>query len=105
MKRTPTQTLLPETTLAPLRELGALLRSARTARRWPRAELAQRLLIAPATVQRMERGIPTVQIGIYAAAMELLGLGDAWARLIETAKAQVPTNTARRARKPADEVF
>lgn len=105
MKKSSTPILLPETTLAPLRELGALLRSARTARRWPRAELAQRLLIATATVQRMERGVPTVQIGIYAAAMELLGLGDAWARLIEAAKAQVPASTAQRARKSADESF
>ena len=105
MKKTPAQALLPETTLAPLRELGALLRSARTARRWPRAELAQRLLIATATVQRMERGVPTVQIGLYAAAMELLGMSEAWARLIEAAKAQVPASTAQRARKPADEVF
>lgn len=105
MKKTSTQKLLPETTLAPLRELGALLRSARTARRWSRAELAQRLLIAPATVQRMERGVPTVQIGIYAAAMELLALGEAWERLIEVAKAKVPASTAQRARKPPDEVF
>lgn len=105
MKKKPASILLPETTLAPLRELGVLLRSARTARRWPRAELAQRLLVATATVQRMERGTPTVQIGIYAAAMELLGMSDAWARLIETAKAQVPASTTQRARKPADEVF
>lgn len=105
MKKTPTQNVLPVTVLAPLRELGALLRSARTARRWPRAELAQRLLVATATVQRMERGAPTVQIGIYAAAMDLLGLGDSWARLIETAKAQVPASTAQRARKAADERF
>ena len=105
MKKSPTPILLPETTLAPLRELGALLRSARTARRWPRAELAQRLLIATATVQRMEAGVPTVQIGIYAAAMELLGLGDAWARLIEAAKAQVPASTAKRARKPVEDRF
>jgi len=89
----------------PLRELGALLRSARTVRRWPRAELAQRLMVATATVQRMELGMPTVQIGIYAAAMELLGLGDAWARLIEAARASVPATTAQRARKPADERF
>lgn len=105
MKKTPTSILPPETSLEPLRELGALLRSARIARRWPRAELAQRLLIAPATVQRMERGVPTVQIGIYAAAMDLLGLSDAWARLIEAAKARVPASAAQRARKPADEVF
>ena len=97
--------LLPETSLAPLRELGTLLRAARTARRWPRAELAQRLLIATATVQRMEQGLPTVQIGIYAAAMELLGFADAWARLIDAAKVQVPATTAQRARKPADEAF
>lgn len=105
MKKTPARTLLPDTTLASLRELGALLRDARTARRWPRAELAQRMLVAPATVQRMELGAPTVQIGIYAAAMELLGIGDAWARLIETARTQVPVSSARRARKPVDEVF
>lgn len=105
MKKSPTPILLPETALAPLRELGLLLRSARTARRWPRAELAQRLLIATATVQRMERGTPTVQIGIYAAAMELLGLGDSWARLLEAGKSQVPASTAKRARKPADEHF
>ena len=105
MKKSSTSILLPETMLSPLRELGALLRTARTARRWPRAELAQRLLIATATVQRMELGVPTVQIGIYVAAMDLLGLGDAWVRLIETAKAQVPASTAQRARKPADESF
>lgn len=67
--------------------------------------MAQRLMVATATVQRMELGVPTVQIGIYAAAMELLGLGDAWARLIESARAQVPLTTAQRARKPADENF
>lgn len=105
MKKTPAAILLPETTRASLRELGVLLRNARTARRWPRAEMAQRLMVATATVQRMELGVPTVQIGIYAAAMELLGLADGWTRLIESAKAQVPATTAQRARKPADESF
>ncbi len=49
--------------------------------------------------------MPTVQIGIYAAAMEFLGLGDAWLHLIEAARAQVPASRAQRARKPADESF
>lgn len=105
MKKSSSSFQIQETSLEPLRELGSLLRAARTARRWPRAELAQRLLIATATVQRMELGLPTVQIGIYAAAMELLGLADGWVRLIEAVSAKLPASTAQRARKPVDEVF
>lgn len=54
--------------------LGLLLRKARTKRGLSRKEFGDRVLIAPATLQRMEAGDPRVSLGYYLAAGAELGV-------------------------------
>lgn len=53
--------------------LGVALRTGRLRRRWSQAELAERLSVSRATVQRMENGDPGVSVGAWAMAAWLLG--------------------------------
>jgi transcriptional regulator with XRE-family HTH domain len=57
-----------------LRKLGADIRDARKRRRIPLELLAQRALTSHVTMIKVERGDPTVSIGVYASALFALGL-------------------------------
>ncbi|WP_420127257.1 helix-turn-helix domain-containing protein [Longimicrobium sp.] len=63
-----------------LRKLGADMRDARRRRRIPVAVLAERALISRPTLTKVERGDPSVSLGIYATVLFVLGfasrLGD-----------------------------
>jgi helix-turn-helix protein len=67
-----------------LEKLGADIRDARRRRRLPTAVVAERALIARATLHKVERGDPGVSLGIYATVLFVLGLLD---RLTEVAAA------------------
>jgi transcriptional regulator with XRE-family HTH domain len=54
--------------------LGAEIRQARLARRWTVRELAERVGISPATLQKVERGNPSVALGTAFDAATLVGV-------------------------------
>jgi ribosome-binding protein aMBF1 (putative translation factor) len=97
--KTRTPHLLSEESQDFLHDLGQQLRAARVALRWPRTDMAVRLCIATATVQRMEAGAPTVQIGVYVSAMALLGLQPAWPALLNGLQLARQPSPQQRARK------
>ncbi|MFY0665936.1 MAG: helix-turn-helix domain-containing protein [Natronospirillum sp.] len=57
-----------------IQHLGLDLRAARKRRKWPVRKVHEALLCSAQTVQRMEKGDPTVAIGRYMAYIQLLGL-------------------------------
>ncbi len=59
-----------------LRKLGADIHDARRRRRLPMAVVAERAFTSRSTLQRIEAGDTNVGIGIYAAALQALGLLD-----------------------------
>ena len=64
--------LPPEVNRA-LRDLGEGLKIARQRRRQSQTNLAERLLVSRATLQRMEKGDPSVALGVWVTAAWLLG--------------------------------
>lgn len=56
-----------------LDELGEGLKIARQRRRQSQADFAERLMVSRATLQRMERGDPSVALGAWVSAAWLLG--------------------------------
>jgi|SRR6478672_5164941 transcriptional regulator with XRE-family HTH domain len=71
MRKTPP---LPLPVKRALTKLGADIRSARLRRRIPTAVMAERAFISPNTLIKVERGNPTVALGIYAVVLFVLGL-------------------------------
>jgi transcriptional regulator with XRE-family HTH domain len=59
-------------TLDAARVLGGQIAAARRARGWTAAELAQRVGVSTQTISRVERGAPTVALGIAFEAATLL---------------------------------
>ena len=72
-KQSLAKTALPPEVIRALRELGEGLKIARQRRRQSQTDLAERLLVSRATLQRMERGDPTVALGAWVTAAWLLG--------------------------------
>ncbi len=54
--------------------LGARVREGRLARRWTQAELADRVGVSSDTLGKVERGEPTVALGIAIEAARLVGV-------------------------------
>ena len=59
-----------------LTKLGNDLRSARLRRRISTAVMADRVMVSRPTLLRMERGDPSVSMGIYATALFVVGLHE-----------------------------
>ncbi len=72
---------MPPRVSAQLRELGENLAVARKRRRESLKAWAQRIGISEPTMMRMERGDPSVALGIYATALWLMGRVGAIAEL------------------------
>ena len=72
---------MPSVVLAHLRELGANLAVARKRRREPLKAWAQRIGVSEPTLMRMEKGDPSVSMGVYATAVWLMGRSEAIADL------------------------
>ncbi|MDP2954879.1 MAG: helix-turn-helix domain-containing protein [Longimicrobiales bacterium] len=68
-----------------LRKLGADVRSARKRRRLTVRLLADRALISPTTLGKIENGDPGTAIGFYAAVLMVLGLGERLGELADAA--------------------
>jgi len=65
---------LPASSLEELQQLGANLTVARKRRRMSRTAMAERMMVNPKTLERLERGDPAVGIGILATALWVLGM-------------------------------
>ncbi len=72
---------LPPQALNALRELGSHLALARVRRDESLRAWAKRIGVSVRTVQRLERGDPGVGMGVYAAALWLMGRADALSAL------------------------
>lgn len=64
---------MPSVVLAHLRVLGENLAIARKRRREPLKAWAQRVGVSEPTLMRMEKGDPSVSMGVYATALWLIG--------------------------------
>lgn len=67
---------LPLRAVQALRRLGADITVARKRRRMPQRLLAERMMVSEDTLQRLERGDPSVGLNVLAAALWALGLTD-----------------------------
>lgn len=67
---------LPRATRRALAKLGEDIRIARKKRRISTVSMAERAFISRGTLYKVERGNPTVSIGIYATVLDTLGLVD-----------------------------
>ena len=67
------QEVIPEQAVLTLRRLGDNLRVARQRRHEPLRAWAQRMQVSVPTLMRMERGDPSVGMGVYATAIWLVG--------------------------------
>lgn len=72
---------MPSVVLVHLRELGENLAVARKRRREPLKAWAQRIGVSEPTLMRMEKGDPSVSMGVYATALWLIGRAPAIAEL------------------------
>ncbi|MET4575869.1 helix-turn-helix domain-containing protein [Ottowia thiooxydans] len=72
-KRSQAIDAMPSAVLAHLRALGENLSIARKRRREPLASWAQRIGVSEPTLMRMEKGDPSVSMGVYATALWLMG--------------------------------
>jgi transcriptional regulator with XRE-family HTH domain len=68
-----------------LRKLGANIHEARVRRKLPMSVVAERAATSRPTLSRLEKGDPSVSIGIYAAVLQALGLLDDLAGLADPA--------------------
>jgi transcriptional regulator with XRE-family HTH domain len=102
MKR-PTKAFTTPPAADAARHLGALVRQGRLARNWTIAELSERASVGTATLKRLEKGAPSVSLGVWLAVFERLGLLPLLMQLHDPAAAALLDDTrAKRARrKPA----
>ena len=77
---------LPPDAIASLRTLGEHLAVARLRRKESQRQWASRLGVSAPTLIRMEKGDPTVSMGVYATALWTLGLSSGLAELADPAK-------------------
>lgn len=75
--------VLPPKVRRSLRKLGVDLSVARKKRLLTTAMMAERVGVSRSTYARVEKGDPTVALGIYAMALFVLGFGELFAELID----------------------
>ncbi|MDT9600091.1 hypothetical protein [Sphingosinicella rhizophila] len=69
-----------------LRKLGADIRDARRRRHLPASVVAERAFTSRPTLLKIEKGDPTVGMGIYAAVLQALGLLEGLGNLADPAQ-------------------
>lgn len=89
MKATRAKAALPLSVRRSLAKLGEDLSAARRRRRIPMDLLAERAFVSRATVRRVERGDPSVSMGIYATVLFVLGFSDRLGALADPATDRV----------------
>lgn len=80
-KRSSAIDAMPSAVRAQLRQLGENLGIARKRRQEPLKSWAQRIGVSEPTLMRMEKGDPTVSMGVYATALWLMGRSQAVSEL------------------------
>ncbi|MGH7295470.1 MAG: helix-turn-helix domain-containing protein [Polyangiaceae bacterium] len=78
--------LLPPKVRRSLAKFGSDLALARRKRHVTTAMMAERLGVAKTTYARVERGDPTVAMGVYAMALFVLGFGEALGDLVDSSR-------------------
>ena len=76
MRTSRTETTLPLPVRRTLRKLGHDLRDARRRRRIPVAIAAERASISRMTLSKIEKGDPSVAMGLYATVLFVMGMAD-----------------------------
>ena len=72
-----------------LAKLGADIATARRKRNLTTVMMAERIGSAKSTYLKVEKGDPSVSMGVYAMALFVLGFGDAFANLAEASHDQL----------------
>src|ERR1700751_5682274 len=75
--------ILPPKVRRSLAKLGLDLATARKKRSLTTAMMAERLGVAKRTYLRVEKGDPTVSMGVYAMVLFVLGFGDALGEIVD----------------------
>jgi transcriptional regulator with XRE-family HTH domain len=75
--------VLPPSVRRSLSKFGSDLGLARRKRQLTTAMMSERLGISTSTYARVEKGDPTVSLGVYAMALFALGFGDALGDLVD----------------------
>ncbi len=78
--------VLPPKVKRSLTKFGADIAVARRKRQLTVQMMAERLAVAKSTYARVEKGDPTVSMGIYAMALFVLGFGEALGDLLDASK-------------------
>src|ERR1700730_6800502 len=78
--------ILPPRVRRSLTRFGADLATARRKRNLTIAMMSERVGVAKSTYMRVERGDPTVSLGVYAMALFALGFGDALGDLVDASR-------------------
>jgi transcriptional regulator with XRE-family HTH domain len=78
--------ILPPRLKRSLARFGRDLAVARRKRRLTLDMMAERVGVAKATYQRLEKGDPTVAFGAYVMALWVLGFGDAFSEIAESSR-------------------
>lgn len=81
--------ILPAPVKRSLAKLGSDLATARRKRGLTVAAVAERMGVSKGTYLRVEKGDPSVMLGIYAMALFVLGFGDALRDLADASKDDV----------------
>ena len=76
MEKTPASLQTPIPVIRALRKLGHDIRNARRRRRIPVAILAERASVSRMTLNKVEKGLPGVSMGVYATVLFILGMAD-----------------------------
>src|SRR5262249_9833922 len=83
---------LPASVAKEMEILGKDIPTARTRRRIPQRLFAERMMVTPQTVQRLEHGDPGVSIGVFATALWVLGMNDRLPEIASPARDTVGTS-------------
>ncbi|HEY1690531.1 MAG TPA: helix-turn-helix transcriptional regulator [Polyangiaceae bacterium] len=78
--------ILPPKVRRSLEKFGSDLALARRKRHVTTAMMAERLGVAKTTYARVERGDPTVALGVYAMALFVLGFGEALGDIVDASR-------------------
>jgi DNA-binding XRE family transcriptional regulator len=84
--RSSVQDLLPPKLRRSLAKFGADLAMARRKRHLTTAMMSERLGVAKSTYVRVEKGDPTVSMGVFAMALFVLGFGEPLASLVDASR-------------------
>jgi DNA-binding XRE family transcriptional regulator len=84
--RSSVQDVLPPKIRRSLKKFGTDIGLARRKRELTAAMMSERVGVAKSTYIRVEKGDPTVAMGVYAMALFVLGFGDAFGDVVDASR-------------------